>query len=174
MSTLTWQKDAAFVAVYPHVLKAEGGYANNPKDPGGPTMYGIAYNSNQAAVAKFGITRQTMRSLTKQQALQIYYEKYWMAAGCNHIPDARLALVHFDAAVNHGVGRAWKYLQALSKNPNHYEGNGKNEAVFYGLACEYVAARLRSYTTDKNRETFLRGWVNRMAALLLALPTLKG
>ncbi len=174
MSTLTWQKDADFVAVYPHVLKVEGGYADLKGDSGGPTMYGIAYNYNQAAVAKFGITRQTMRSLTKQQALQIYYEKYWMAAACNFIPDTRLALVHFDCAVNQGVGASLKFLQGLSKNPNHFEGNGKNEALFYGLACEYVAARLRAYTSYKNQATFLCGWVNRMAIILSELPKLKG
>lgn len=170
---LAWQKDAAYVAINPHILKAEGGYADLANDPGGPTMYGIAWNYNSGTLSKLGITRQTMRSLTKQQALQIYYDKYWLASGCNKIQDKRLALIHFDCAVNQGVGLAGKLLKGLSKNPMNYEGNGKNQPLFYGLACEYVAARLRTYVSFRKQANFLPGWVNRMAHMLEVMPALE-
>lgn len=164
--TLLWQQDEDFKKVIKQVLVAEGGYVNHPSDPGGPTKYGIAYNYNQGILKKFGIYAGNMVSLTKEQAIEIYYIKYWLASRANTLPDLRLQAVHFDCAVNQGVGQAAKYLEQLSTDPDYYEGDGKNEALWLKLCQEYIALRLLDYTRYKGWQSFLRGWVNRMAHLL--------
>lgn len=159
---MQYKQDAAYIRLYPLILNAEGGYVDHPNDPGGPTNHGIAWSFNQAALQKIGITRATMRNLTKEQAIQIYYEKYWLAAHCHRLHDLPLQYIHFDAAVNHGVGAARLFKMRLPRNPEHFIGNGSNRALFLELFLHYYAQRLRAYNTDRNRATFLGGWINRL------------
>ena len=167
MANYAYQSDKLYCELVHLVLNSEGGYVNDPHDPGGPTKYGIALNFNRAALAEFGIHEAVgVRTMAVEQALQIYYVKYWLAAGCDHIPDKRLVYVHFDAAVNHGVGAAAKFCFALSHKPSGFEaGNGKNESLWLRLYLEYLNARMRSYTHDKNRAHYLEGWINRLISI---------
>jgi lysozyme family protein len=50
------------------VLEHEGGYVNDPKDPGGETNFGIAKRSNPDV---------DIKNLTKAEASLIYKTKYW-------------------------------------------------------------------------------------------------
>jgi lysozyme family protein len=77
------------------------GYVNDPVDAGGETKYGIAKTANPTV---------NIKTLDWEGAKAIYYEKYWLAAKCNKMGN-RVAILHFDGAVNHGVGRAAKFLQ---------------------------------------------------------------
>lgn len=74
----------------------EGGYSNDPNDPGGETKYGICKRDHPAV---------DIKNLTVNQAEAIYRTDYWVPAGCDDIPDP-LDMVIFDIAVNQGVGRA--------------------------------------------------------------------
>ena len=105
-------------AALAHVLEMEGGYSDDPYDPGGPTNKGITL----AEFAKWrGVTvtaqsRAQMiaaveRSSTTIRVADIYRARYWQPASCALLPEA-VALMHFDAAVNHGVGGATRLLQA--------------------------------------------------------------
>lgn len=162
--------DTRFGQIIPLVLNAEGGYVDHPDDPGGPTNFGIAANKNRVELRALGV--DDVRELTLDEAKEIYYLKYWLPAGCQEIPDIRLAYIHFDAAVNCGVQQAAKFMSRLSADPKHYQGNGKNERLFHTLFLEYFSQRLRFYTKLKNRKAFLEGWVNRMAGLAVAATTL--
>lgn len=157
-----WQKDKAFVKIIPHVLVSEGGYVNDPDDPGGPTKYGIAYNSNEEEYNRLGIFRNTVAQLTLDQAREIYFWKYWLAVNAHLIRDIDLQYIHFDAAVNHGVGAALSMIRALKPNPFHYEGNGKNAALFSDFFLDYLILRAKRYVTDRNRKKYLEGWINRL------------
>lgn len=90
--------DFCFDAVVGH----EGGYVNDPADPGGETMYGI--------------TRRDHPDLwlngppTLEMAKSRYYDRYWLAAGCDQLPGPWDLLV-FDAAVNQGIFPAAKAVQ---------------------------------------------------------------
>jgi lysozyme family protein len=159
-----YEKDLIYLAVVPYVLNSEGGYSNNIHDLGGPTNRGIAWNYNKEILLAMGVT--DVKNLTKEQALQIYYVKYWQASLSNTIPDKRLAYMHFDAAVNQGVGFSLNALKKLSKNPANFEGNGKNEALWLRLLLEYLDIRLKAYNRDRNRKTFLEGWINRLISLI--------
>lgn len=162
----SYQQDAVFCKIVPFVLHVEGGFVDDPKDPGGPTKFGIAYNFNAGALHKVGITRDTVCNLTLDQAKEIYYARYALASGTNDISDDGLALMHLDCAVNCGVGAARKMLAELSVNPKYFDGRGnRNSALFYMLILEYVVLRIDYYTTKirKNlRDRYLEGWMNRL------------
>ncbi len=77
------------------------GYVNDPLDRGGETKFGVAVNANPDL---------NVKRLTWAGAKAVYYDRYWVAGGCEKLPP-RLAVLHFDGCVNHGVGRAKKFLQ---------------------------------------------------------------
>lgn len=164
-----YQNDKTFLKIVDLVLDSEAGYANHPNDPGGPTMRGVAWNYNAGYLKeKFGFkTSADIKKLTKEQAIQTYYDRYWLASDSDGITDVDLAYIHFDAAVNCGVGAAASFLRKLSVNPKNYDGSGgKNRTLFMGLFLEYTAHRLQYYTNCRNRQTFLAGWVNRMVDVI--------
>lgn len=163
--SFTFQSDEVFVKVCPLVLHVEGGFVDDPKDPGGPTKFGIAFNFNAGALQKLGLTRETMNQLTKEQAMQLYFDRYWLASGASGISDEGLAFFHLDTAVNCGVGAARKMLKGLSKDPRFFDGRGKNnEILFLRLLMEYAVLRLDYYTRLRKdlKERYLEGWINRM------------
>ena len=77
------------------------GYVNDPKDRGGETKFGVSKRANPDL---------DIRNLTWEQAKTVYYIRYWLAAKCERLP-ARVAVLHFDGAVNHGIARANTFLQ---------------------------------------------------------------
>jgi lysozyme family protein len=78
------------------------GYVNDPSDTGGETKFGIAQNANPDIC---------VATLTLEQAQNVYFIRYWLAAKCDKIASP-LSLLHFDTSVNMGVGGAAKLLQA--------------------------------------------------------------
>jgi hypothetical protein len=162
----SYKDDKTFVELMQHVLHVEGDYSDDPRDSGGPTKYGLAWNYNTAALKAIGITRGTMNKLTMPQALALYYERYWLASGSDGLTDLGLALIHFDCAVNTGVGQAKKCLRGLSVNPKYFDGTGdNNEILFLRLVHEYELIRLSFYTNKcpkEQRKRYLEGWNNRM------------
>lgn len=167
--TFEFEKDPTFCEIVHLVINSEGGYVNHPRDKGGPTKYGIAWNYNSGYLkSQFSMNVPTdVQKLTWKQAQQLYYDRYWLPSGAKGITDVDLAYIHFDCAVNAGVGRAALCLSRLSKDPRHYDGaGGKNRTLFMSLFLEYTAQRLRFYASARDRDVFLAGWVNRMAEVI--------
>lgn len=165
-----YESDPRFVEMVKFVLNSEGGYVNHPKDPGGPTKCGIALNSNNLICRQFGIVdADTMRDLmTPEIAKKIYFHKYWTAVACERIASDRLAYMHFDCAVNCGVGTASSVMIHLidgAKLP-YFAAEGKNIDMWWKAFVGYEEARLRYYTRCRNADTFLKGWVNRISDVL--------
>ena len=77
------------------------GYTNDPDDRGGETKFGIAKSANP----DLDIT-----NLDWEAAMQVYYKRYWLGGNCQDLPP-RLAALHFDGCVNHGIGKQAKFLQ---------------------------------------------------------------
>lgn len=77
------------------VLKHEGGYVWNPKDPGGETKYGISKRS---------YPNVDIKNLTIPQAKDIYYKDFWVKCGFDKIESDRIAFRLFDLGVNVGCG----------------------------------------------------------------------
>lgn len=93
------------------VLREEGGYVNDPRDPGGITNLGVTKTTWEDWTGK-PATEATMRALTPAKVGSLYAERYWNAVHCADMP-AGLALCVFDMAVNAGPARAARYLQKL-------------------------------------------------------------
>lgn len=105
----------AFAACLEIVLKEEGGYADNPADPGGPTKFGIT----QATLAAWrnispasALPKAEIAGLGREEAAAIYRARYWDRCNAGALP-AGLDLAVFDFAVNSGPDRAVKTLQQL-------------------------------------------------------------
>ncbi|MDZ7804703.1 glycoside hydrolase family 108 protein [Thiohalophilus sp.] len=83
------------------VIKTEGGYVNDPQDPGGETKYGISRRAHP------GID---IKNLTVDEATELYRIDYWDAYRCGELPPA-FGLFLFDSVVQHRPGDAVKILQ---------------------------------------------------------------
>lgn len=86
------------------VLKSEGGYTNDPRDPGGPTNYGITLADFRMYVNKRG-DANAVRRMSLDQAKAIYKSKYWDKVNGDLLPSG-VDYTVFDYGVNSGVSRA--------------------------------------------------------------------
>ena len=116
----------------------EGGYSNDPNDSGGETKYGISKKS---------YPNEDIKNMTLERAKKIYYENYWLKAGCQHMKWP-LNLIVFDTAVNCGRSRAEKLWD---KSYNDWR--------------DYLLRRIEFYAGLENAKYYLRGWVNRVIDL---------
>ena len=92
------------------VLKAEGGFVNHPRDPGGMTNLGVTRNVWRDWVNR-DVDEAEMRSLTPELVTPLYKARYWDACKCDDLPRG-VDYAVFDSAVNMGPSRAAKLLQA--------------------------------------------------------------
>lgn len=128
------------------VLEREGGYVNDPSDPGGETKYGISHRS---------YPQLDIKALTPEQAGALYESDYWRPAGCEDLaPD--MALVVFDTAVNCGVQQA-----VLWEEQYH----GRDDFLWRRLTYYRTLVQKRPILTK-----FLTGWIRRLELLRDAAP----
>ncbi len=158
------------------ILSHEGGYVEDPRDPGGCTNLGITLATYRAFIHPRG-SCSDLKHLTANQAASIYQRHYWDAVRGDDLP-AGLDVCVVDMAVNAGVSMAAKLLQRLLGVP----ADGVIGAVtlaaldghdVVGLCHRYSVARIAFYQSLPTFKTFGKGWSNRVittqaAALLLA------
>src|SRR4051812_21850393 len=99
------------------LLRAEGGYVNNPNDPGGETNYGVT-----VAVARANGYQGSMRAMTRDDALAIYRSQYFHAPKFDDVfaMSPAIAAELFDTGVNMGPTKAVQFLQrALNAFTDH-------------------------------------------------------
>lgn len=149
-------------------------------DLGGATAYGITWNTLRAAY-KDGITSHNdICKLTKQEADEIYKVRYWAASKAD-LMDWPLCLLHYDAAVNHGVGGAGRLLQKAINAVYGRKTVGVDGAVgdltlsaldgisSIKVAYEYLVQRLDFYDeiirNKPSQKVFQKGWYARVARL---------
>ena len=143
------------------VLHHEGGYVNDPDDPGGETNFGIAKRSHPDV---------DIKNLTKEGAKEIYYQDYWMKNRVPQMPED-LKHIYFDMCVNQGRGRAVKILQrsANAKGADLKVDGGlgpKTIGSLKNVELERVRAyRIKYYadlvTRKPDLEKFYFGWFRR-------------
>ena len=101
------------------VLAHEGGYVNDPDDPGGATNYGISLRFLKATgdlevgdVNHDGdIDHKDIECMTSAEASRIYRKYWWDRYGYEAIPDQAVATKIFDMAVNMGPAEAHRIVQ---------------------------------------------------------------
>lgn len=93
------------------VLREEGGFGDDPQDPGGMTNLGVTARSWAAWTGR-PATEVVMRGLRRVDVQPFYKAEFWDKVCCDQLPIA-LALVAFDFAVNEGPGTAIRLLQGV-------------------------------------------------------------
>lgn len=119
----------------------EGGYVNDPVDPGGETKYGISKKSYPML---------NIKDLSIEDAKLIYEKDYWMPAGCDRLPYP-LNLVVFDNAVHSGVKAA---LDNLRLYPDWRD-----------LIVERIEDMLDIVERRPASLKYLKGWIRRTVGL---------
>lgn len=84
------------------ILAHEGGYVNDPKDPGGETKYGISKRSYPT---------RDIKNLTQEEARDIYYSDWYLKLRLNQVYEDSIAQKILDTAINIGPKTCIQLLQ---------------------------------------------------------------
>lgn len=171
---------ASFDAFFPTMLKHEGGFVNDPVDPGGPTNKGVTMGTFQSCAKQYlGIepTLENLKALTDAQAGKIYKPLYWDKVRGDEIEPQELANIVFDFQVNAGAN-ASKLLQRVlndlgAKPPLPVDGaiGPATMAALTSMDQTEVYRRYKQGRIDyyedlvakrPAQEKFLKGWLNRV------------
>ena len=174
--------DAAFDHALAHVLRMEGGYSDDPYDPGGPTNLGLTM-ADLAAIRGIpniaenaALLKAAVIALTPAEAAPIYRALYWDPCQAPALPPP-LALFHFDTAVNHGLVSAAHMLQQALAVDNDGEigpltlaaASASDPTTILAAYAEIRRARYRAIPTFPR---FGRGWLARVDATEAAAQSL--
>lgn len=151
------------------ILKSEGGYVNNPRDPGGMTNLGVTRRVWEDWCGHV-VSEADMRGLTPAKVAPVYRARYWNALHCDSLPGA-LALCVFDFGVNAGISRAARYLQMMAgASPDGHIGQATLRAVQQYATTHGLAEAVRTYQQERRAyyrslstfPTFGKGWLRRV------------
>jgi len=148
------------------LMKHEGNFSNQPKDPGGMTNLGVTQRVWEEWVGH-PVSEKEMRALTPAIVAPMYKKKYWDKVHGDDLPSG-VDLAVFDFAVNSGPGRAAKMLQkVLGVTEDGAIGpQTLVKAVSIDsskLIADYNAARLAFLQALPTWATFGNGWGRRVA-----------
>jgi lysozyme family protein len=149
------------------VLKHEGGYVNDPQDPGGATNKGVTQGTYDLWRVDHSLPKQSVKCITGAEIMAIYKKRYWDKVGGDQLP-AGLDYCLFDFAVNSGPKRAVTYLQRiLGVSDDGAIGPVTLEAAERVPAVKLIHAisNLRQAFLEKQPHfpRFGRGWTRRVA-----------
>ena len=154
-----------FASALQAVLKHEGGFTNNPKDPGGMTNLGCT-KAVWEEHCGHPVEEKAMRALTPADVAPLYKRKYWDKVQGDELPNG-VDYVVFDCAINSGPGRAAKMLQAcVGVEPDGGIGPKTLAAVRamdpQQLVKDYAKRRLSFMMDLPTWGTFGKGWTRRV------------
>jgi len=159
--------DERFLRAVEVVLAHEGGYVNDPADPGGETKYGIS---------KRQYPELDIASLTRKQAIEIYRRDWWDKYGYGRLASSAIATKVFDLSVNVGPRRAHEMLQralhAVGRRDVVVDGiigpqtiSAANaappDALLAALRAEAAAYYRQLIERNPALKKYERGWLNR-------------
>ena len=156
---------------YSKTLKFEGEFQDNPKDKGNWTGGEIGLGILKGT--KYGISAASypsldIKSLTQEQAIEIYRRDFWNEMHLSAIDSNRVAWKIFDIAVNCGQRTAAKILQkSVGVEPDGVIGDVTLRAVNTSdnvkLLSEIVHYQQHHYLSIRNlmNEGFFKGWMKR-------------
>lgn len=168
-----------FEKAHTFVARMEGGFVDDPADPGGTTNYGVSLRFLKTQGLEVGdidgdgdIDADDIRALTPERAAGVLRRSFWDVFPLDNVPDP-LALAVYDTAVNMGVGQAKRLTQkALSVDADGRWGPltwAAIKACTETVALALVECRRARYAAlvrnNPSLGRFSRGWENRMKAL---------
>lgn len=134
---------ANFNIAYKITMGHEGGYANDPKDLGGETIFGItrrdwphspiwakvdSYKKNLGLEKAIPIMNADANIM--DIAKSIYKKNYWDVNGLDKVTNQEVANELFDTGVNMGTGVAARFLQRALNMTN------RNQIVYPDLSVD--------------------------------------
>ena len=167
---------ANFSTALSKLLEVEGGYANDPVDKGGETIYGISRKNWPQWEGWKYVDRKNYN--TAYRYVEDFYKRnFWNPVGGDDILDQALAEKVFDIAVNAGIGTATKIVQRCL---NILNGASLKVDGACGPAtrreiqkCKYPKTLLKMITClqgyhyisicerDPSQRRFIRGWIDK-------------
>jgi lysozyme family protein len=157
--------DRALVAV----LKHEGGYVNDPQDPGGATNKGITFRTYNSWLKSQGKKNKNVKNITDREVASIYKHQYWDAIKGDQLPSGVDYCV-FDYAVNSGPGRAAKELQrtvgvAVDGSIGHDTLGATRALLSSGVINGVCDRRMAFLKRLKHWGRFGKGWTRRVTGV---------
>ena len=148
----------SFDTTFDRLMGNEGGYSNDPRDPGGETNWGISKRS---------YPNEDIKGMTKERAKIIFRRDFWEPVQGDNLPDA-LAFQVADFAYNSGAQTAIRYLQrAVGVADDGHWGPVSQAAIkkfeLHEILMRFIAERLRFWAKLSTWDTYGRGWANRAA-----------
>jgi lysozyme family protein len=141
------------------IVAREGGYVNDPDDPGGETNYGVTLQSLRRLgldiTGDGRVDGRDLRALTKERAQQIFVQHYFERPNIAELPASLQASV-FDMYVNSGAN-AVKILQRLLRQmrqevvvdgvigPQTVSASQRADAAAAGFLCDAYGIARRNY-----------------------------
>jgi lysozyme family protein len=140
------------------LLGHEGGYVDNPMDPGGETNWGIS---------KRAYPNVDIKNLTREGAKAIYRRDFWDRIHADELFDG-VAFQTFDFAVNSGIETAVRYLQRSCGVADDGHWGPVSRAAASAQAESDTILRLNAERLDfmtrlSNWLNASRGWARRIA-----------
>jgi lysozyme family protein len=158
-----------------YVLQNEGGFVNNPNDPGGMTNFGITQNLLNSVMPN-----QAVQNLTQEIAMQVYEQVFWTPLQLAQL-DQMKATCLLDAAVNCGPKLAITCAQLASgfvvtdgvmgpKTINAINGTDP-ERWLHDFMVHLKDHYCGICVQNPRQIVFLTGWMDRVIRMVLLLPT---
>jgi len=176
---------ADFASAFALTMKAEGGYVNDPQDPGGETYKGIARKTNSKwdgwtlvdmAKKEKNFPANLDGNTPLQDKIKGFYEiSYWDKIRCDEIKDQDIAASIFDFAVNAGTISSAKLAQftvgveadGVIGNVTLEKINAYDPRTFLALfALNKIARYLHICEKRQDSKKFFYGWVKRTVEAL--------
>lgn len=153
------------------VLRHEGGYVNDPSDPGGETKYGISKRS---------YPHLDIANLTREEAIAIYRRDWWERYRMGEIEDVAIASKVLDVFVNvgpiqgativqralHACGRRHVIIDGIIGTQTITAINDvKPRAMLLAAIRAEAAAYYRGLVAQRPElQRYEKGWLNRAYA----------
>lgn len=151
--------DPAFEKAMITVFRTEGECVNDPDDSGGYTCYGVSQRNNPEI---------DVRNITRADAEDIAYRKYYTNYNINQLPDntrGNVFILGWGAGTATAIRRFCKFLGIAEKNIIDREIVSVAENYSGDIHNDFLDAQQQFYVEISKRENnkkYLKGWMNRI------------
>lgn len=159
-----------YLKAFDRIIGHEGGFQADPRDRGNWT--GGKVGAGVLKGTKYGIAAMTypdldIESLTLEWAQAIYHRDWWLPLRMADMPKGAPYQL-FDAAINHGTGRAIQFMQRAARVADDGKLGPITRAAVIDMdhndfLLRFLAERLEYFTRVTTWESYGRGWARRVA-----------
>lgn len=165
---------ANVLKLIPHILKWEGGWANDPADKGGPTMKGVTiavYTAYRAKKGKKTPTQQDLKNITQEEWADILKTMYWDRWKADQINSQSIANLLVDwvwASGVYGIKHPQRVLGVKDdgivgpKTIAAINNYPDQKALFNKLWLRRKQHFISIANARPANKKFLKGWLNRL------------